>query len=141
MNTTVDELMHAPVMTITKHQTVGHARGLMAEHRVSALPVVGPDRRLLGILTATDLLDAHGHAEGAPVSRVMSHEPLTVHPGDGPHVAARIMRNHHLHHVVVVDGGKVVGMVSTFDLLRLVEDHRYQARQAPTPPRRAASRR
>ncbi|MCB0971377.1 MAG: CBS domain-containing protein [Acidimicrobiales bacterium] len=141
MNVTVDELMHAPVMTITKHQTVGHARGLMAEHKVSALPVVGSDGEPLGMVTATDLLDAHGHPEGAPVSQVMSPEPLSVHPGDGPHVAARIMRNHHTHHVVVVDDRRVVGMVSTFDLLRLVEDHRYQAKQAPTPSRKAASRR
>lgn len=141
MNATVDELMHAPVMTITKHQTVGHARELMADHHISALPVVGPDRELLGIVTATDLLDAHGHAEGAPVSQVMAHEPLTVHPADGPHVAARIMRNHRIHHVVVVDDHRVTGMVSTFDLLRLVEDHRYQARQAPTPNNKAARRR
>jgi CBS domain-containing protein len=62
--------------------------------------------------------------------------PYTVPPGEGPHIAARIMRNHRLHHVLVVQDHKVVGMLSTFDLLRLVEDHRYQAKQAPTPPKK-----
>lgn len=141
MNVTVAELMHTPVMTITKHETVGHARKLMAEHRVSALPVVGPDRAPLGIVTATDLLDGHGHPDGAPVSQVMSPSPYTVPRSDGPHVAARIMRNHHLHHVVVVDAHQVVGMVSSYDLLRLVEDHRYVAKAPPTPPRQPAGRR
>ncbi|HRW37528.1 MAG: CBS domain-containing protein [Acidimicrobiales bacterium] len=141
MNVTVDELMQAPVMTITKHETVGHARTLMADHHVSALPVVGPDGAPLGIVTATDLLDGHGHPDGAPVSQVMSTSTYTVPRREGPHVAARIMRNHHLHHVVVVDDHRVVGMVSSFDLLKLVEDHRYVAKGAPTPARQAGGRR
>lgn len=140
MNVTVSELMQVSVMTITKHETVGHARTLMSDHHVSALPVVGADQEPLGIVTASDLLDAHGHPDGAPVSALMSKAPYTVHPGDGPHVAARIMRNHHLHHVLVVDDHRLVGMVSTFDLLRLVEDHRYQAKAAPTPPKNAPAR-
>ena len=140
MNVTVEELMHAPVMTITKHETVGHVRHLMAEHHVSALPVVGPDGAPLGIVTATDLLDGHGHPDGAPVSQVMSPSTYTVPPREGPHVAARIMRNHHLHHVVVVDDHRVVGMVSSFDLLRLVEEHRYVPKGAPTPPKQPTGR-
>jgi CBS domain-containing protein len=141
VNVTVAELMRAPVMTITKHQTLGHARALMTEHQVSALPVVGPNQEPLGILTATDLLDGNGHPDGAPASAAMSPAPYTVPPGEGPHIAARIMRNHRLHHVLVVDDAKVVGMLSSFDLLRLVEDHRYQAKQAPTPARKVAGRR
>ncbi len=137
---TVAELMQSPVMTITKHETIGRARAVMAEHRVSALPVVGPDREPLGIVTATDLVDGHGRPDGAPVSTMMSTAPYTVPLRDGPHVAARIMRNHHLHHVVVVDDHQVVGILSTFDLLRLVEDHRFQAKNPPTPARRAAAR-
>lgn len=140
MNVTVEELMAHPVMTITKHETIGHARKLMADHQVSALPVVGPDRAPLGIVTASDLVDGHGHPDGAPVSAIMSDAPYTVPPGEGPHIAARIMRNHHLHHVLVVDQHQVVGMVSTFDLLALVEQHRYQAKAAPTPPARPRGR-
>lgn len=140
MNVTVQELMATPVMTITKHETVGHARKLMATHQVSALPVVGPGREPLGIVTASDLVDGHGHPDGGPVSTIMSPTPYTVPPGEGPHVAARVMRNHHLHHVLVVADHRVVGMVSSFDLLKLVEDHRYQAKAAPTAPRRASGR-
>lgn len=141
MNVTVAELMAHPVMTITKHDTIGHARKLMARHQVSALPVVGPDQEPLGIVTASDLVDGHGHPDGGPVSAIMSPAPYTVPPGEGPHIAARVMRNHRLHHVLVVEHHRVVGMVSTFDLLELVERHRYQAKAAPTPARRGPSRR
>lgn len=130
--------MRTPVMTITKHQTAGHARELMRTHGVSALPVVGPDEEPLGVVTATDLLAEH--ADATPVSSFMSTHAYTVASNDGPHVAARIMRNHHLHHVVVVDHHRVVGMLSTFDLLRLVEDHRYEAKNAPTSKRKAPAR-
>jgi CBS domain-containing protein len=138
VNVEVGELMRTPVMTITKHQTAGHARELMRTHGVSALPVVGPDEEPLGVVTATDLLA--DPADAAPVSSFMSTHAYTVTATDGSHVAARIMRNHHLHHVVVVEHHRVVGMLSTFDLLKLVEDHRYEAKNAPTPNRRANAR-
>lgn len=138
VNVTVEQLMTSPVMTVTRHETAGHASELMRTHRVSALPVVGPDGEPVGIVTASDLL--HDLAEGAPVSTFMSSPAYTVPPNEGPHVAARIMRNHHLHHVVVVDHQRVVGMVSAYDLLGLVEEHRYVAKAAPTPSKKSPKR-
>lgn len=139
MNVTVAEVMHSPVMTITKHETFAHAAQLMRTHKISALPVVGPDDEPIGMVTASDLLD--DYAGSAPVSSFMSKPPLTVPVGEGPHVAARIMRNHHLHHVVVVDHHKVVGIVSAYDLLELVEEHRFQMKQPPTPSTRKQPKR
>jgi CBS domain-containing protein len=138
VNVTIRELMSAQVMTVTRHQTAGHAADLMRSHKVSALPVVGPDDEPLGIVTASDLLA--DHAAGTPLSNFMSSPTYTVPATEGPHVAARIMRNHHLHHVVVVENHKVVGIVSAYDLLALVEEHRYSAKQAPTPARKSPKR-
>ena len=59
---------------------------------------------------------------------------------DGPHIAARIMRNHHIHHVVVTEKKKAVGIVSAYDLLRLVEDHRFTAKAAPTAGKKSNKR-
>ena len=143
MNATISDIMHSPVMTLTPHQSVGHARDLMQQHGVSAFPLVEPGGELVGIVTASDLLD--GHAEGTGLGSFAKRQVFTVRPDDGPHLAARIMRNHGLHHVVVVERGadgtdKVTGMVSSFDLLRLVEDHRYVMKNAPTPSKRANAR-
>ena len=138
MNVTLAEIMQAPVMTITRHETAGHAADMMRTHHVSALPVVGPEGAPLGMVTASDLLA--DHAEATPISTLMSDKPLTVPGTEGPHVAARIMRNHHIHHVIVVEGNRVAGMISAYDLLQLVEDHRFQMKQAPTPPKRRANR-
>jgi CBS domain-containing protein len=148
VNTTISDVMRSPVMTLTPHQSVGHARGLMKEHKVSAFPVVTPDGELVGVVTASDLID--DHADETPVGTFAKKNVFTVHPEDGPHVAARIMRNHGLHHVVVVESGEgagdsakgaaVTGMVSSFDLLRLVEDHRFTMKNAPTPSKKGNAR-
>ena len=138
MNVTVGDIMTAPVMTVMKHHSAEHAVALMRDHKVSALPVVGPQQEPLGIITASDLLVRR--ADSVPVAAFMTKPPLSVPVGDGPLVAARIMRNHHIHHVLVVDHHKVVGIVSAYDLLALVVDHRFVARNAPTPPRRASNR-
>ena len=138
MNVTIDELMTHPVMTATPHQTAAHVRSVIREHGVSAMPVVDTDGVAVGIVTATDLLD--DHADGTPISQFMSTQVYTVPRYDQPHIAARVMRNHHLHHVVVTEDKKVVGMVSSFDLLRLVEDHRFTMKQGPTPSRKANKR-
>ena len=143
VNATIADIMHSPVMTLTPHQSVGHARDLMKEHGVSAFPLVTPDGELSGIVTASDLID--GHADDTTLGTFAKGRVFTVHPEDGPHVAARIMRNHGLHHVVVVERSTdatsaVMGMVSSFDLLRLVEDHRFVMKNAPTPSKKANAR-
>jgi CBS domain-containing protein len=138
MNVTIAEIMRAPVLTVGEADALEVAVGLMRSHRVSALPVVGPNGPV-GMVTATDCLEPR--EAGALVGSFMSSPPLTVPSTEGPHVAARIMRNHKVHHVMVVDHHTVVGMVSAYDLLQLVEDHRFQVKQAPTPPSRKTSKR
>lgn len=139
MNITLADIMKAPVITITRHETANRATDMMRTHRVSALPVVGPEGAPLGMITASDLLT--DHVDGTPVSVLMSDKPLTVPSTDGPHVAARIMRNHHVHHVMVTEASRVIGMVSAYDLLQLVENHRFQMKQPPTPTKKRTGRR
>ena len=138
MNAKIDDIMHQPVMTARPHQTIGHVRKVMSEHKVSALPVVNTEGEPVGMITATDLLE--DHPDGAPVNGLMSLPVYTVPRYDGPHIAARIMRNHHIHHVVVTEHKKAIGIVSAYDLLRLVEDHRFTAKLGPTPSKKAKRR-
>ena len=52
-------------------------------------------------------------------------------------VAARIMRKRKIHHVIVTHEKKVVGIISSFDLLKLVEGRRFLANNAPTSAKHA----
>ena len=138
MNVDIDQIMRHPLVTAAPQHSAGQVRELMTEHRVSAMPVVNTDGEPIGVVTAADFLV--DRAADAPVSSFMSSPVYTVARYDGPHVAARIMRNHHLHHVIVTEHKVAVGIVSAYDLLQLVEDHRFTAKQGPTPSKKAKGR-
>lgn len=140
MNVKIDELMVSRVLSATEHDSVGHVKELMNEHGISSTPVLDAHGAPAGIVTARDLLG--DFPEDALVGDVMSKPVYTVPRYGDPSLAARIMRNHDIHHVVVTEDKAVVGILSSFDLLRLVEDHRYVAKNPPTPSsRKGGSRR
>lgn len=139
MNVKVHELMTERVLAAEPHQTVAHVRGMMEHNHVHALPVLDSEGRPVGIVSTADV--AGGDRDGSPVSSVMTTKVYTVSRTDGPHVAARIMRNHRIRHVVVTDEQKVVGILSAFDLLALVEDHRFALKNPPTPKKGSGKRR
>ena len=135
MNAKVKDLMVSQVMTTTPHRTVGRVREVMHEHGIHSMPVIDPEGEPVGIVTSSDLLG--GKSDESRVSSVMTRNVYTVPKYADVSTAARVMRNHHIHHVVVTHEKKIAGMLSSFDLLRLVEDHRFVAKNAPTPSRKA----
>ena len=50
------------------------------------------------------------------------------------------MRNHQIHHLVVTHEQKIVGVLSAFDLLKLVEDHRFVMKNPSTPSKKKPKR-
>ena len=130
MSVKIADLMVENVLTVQPHHSVDHVRGIMEKNAIGALPVVGPDGEPVGIVSATDLI---GDLNGAsPVNKIMTERVYTVPAYNDAQVAARIMRNHKIHHVVVTHEKRVVGIISSYDLLKLVEDHRFTAKAAPT---------
>ncbi|HED64963.1 MAG TPA: CBS domain-containing protein [Planctomycetes bacterium] len=133
----VEDLMVRQVITVTRHQSAGHARDLMREHRVHAIPVVDHgthDGEPIGVISATDLID--DVKDESLIGQVMTDHVYTVSPYAAPHIAARMMRKHHIHHLVVTHEQRVVGMLSSFDLLRLVEDKRFTMKNLPSAPKK-----
>jgi CBS domain-containing protein len=139
MNVKIHELMTASVVTAQPHHSVEHVRSILEKNAISSVPVVDTTGRPVGVVSATDL--AHDLKSGSPINSIMSSKVYTVPQYDDVSIAARVMRNHGIHHVVVTNEGVVVGVLSAFDLLKLVEDHRFVAKNAPTPSKRKGSKR
>ena len=129
VNIKIDDLMAKRVITAQPHHSVDHVRALMDNNHISAVPVVGPNEEPLGIVTSTDL--ARELKGGSPISGLMTENVYQVPRYNDASVAARIMRKHKIHHVVVTHEKKVVGIISSFDLLQLVEDHRFVMKNPP----------
>jgi CBS domain-containing protein len=139
MNAKVADLMVSPVMTTTPHQTAGHVKKVLRENNASCMPVVNSEGEPVGIVTASDLLK--DPKEGTHVSEIMTRNVYTVPKYNDVSIVARIMRNHQIHHVVVTHEKKVVGIISSYDLLKLVEDHRFVMKNAPSESKKKGGRR
>jgi CBS domain-containing protein len=130
MNAKVRDLMTESVITVEPDATIDRVRRILQRNKVGALPVVDPDGQPVGIVSATDLVPS---LEGdSRVSAIMTEKVYTVPKYDDVSVAARIMRNHKIHRLVVTHEQRVVGMITTFDLLELVQGHRWVPKNPPS---------
>ena len=119
MTIAVAHIMSSKVVYAAMDHSVDHVRELMAAKKIHALPVVGKNKKIMGIVTTADV--ARHFADGTPVQHVMSETVIRLAATESASKAARLMRKHRIHHLVVIDGDKVVGMLSSYDLLKLVE--------------------
>lgn len=117
----VRQIMSKAVVTVGPHDSVAHARRMLKQNNVSALPVVVRGDVLVGIVTNTDLVHQMLEEERTGVYTVMQTRVHAL-PGDADvRILAVVMRTHNIHHVVVVNAGHIKGIVSSFDLLKLVQ--------------------
>ena len=138
MNIIVKDLMIKSVITTMPHKTIGHAQSIMTKNKIKSVPVVDSEMEIKGIITATDLLEEL--SEATPISKVMTTKVYTIPAYSNVNIAARMMRNHNINHLVVSDEQKIVGVLSAHDLLTLVEDHRFVMKNPPTPSKKNNNR-
>jgi CBS domain-containing protein len=103
-------------------ETVREVAEYMAERRIGAVAVLD-GQRVVGIVSERDIMSkvvAKGlDPAKTHVSEVMSRELLVASPDDSYEDAARKMRQAGIRHLPVVEGGKLIGMVSQRDLLQV----------------------
>ena len=126
MTVKIADLMSKRVISAQPHHTVEHVRAMMHKNRILAVPIVGSDGEPVGIVTSSDLMN--GHNDQSPINKVMTEQVYKLPAYNNVDVAARVMRKHKIHHVVVTHEQEVVGIISSFDLLELVENRRFEAK-------------
>lgn len=109
------------VWSISPRATVFEAIQLMAEKNVGALPVVD-DSRLVGIISERDytrkvILKGRSSKDTA-VRDIMTEELLTATPSDGIAECMRVMTEKRVRHLPVMEGTKMIGIVSIGDVLK-----------------------
>ena len=119
MRTMLDVVRNRDPATLPPSATVRDACRCMRDRRIGAVLVTEGDHRLLGIFTWRDAVH-RVLAEGKSAARtklaeVMTRDPDTIPPGRTAIEALRLMEGGRYRHVPIVDGSKVVGIVSRFD--------------------------
>jgi acetoin utilization protein AcuB len=112
----VNVMTRDPV-TIGPRESLSKAKIMMDSGRFRRLPVV-EDGRLVGILTERDLKQHTGALASTKVNAAMRTHLVTVTPYNTVEDAAHLMLNHKIGGLPILADGKLVGIVSTTDLLR-----------------------
>lgn len=125
MNTQVKDFMKQPVVSLALPNDVGTARDLMHRKDCHALPLVevseNKDITIRGIVTSDDLIGVYD--DTIDVKQVMRTDIVSIPPDAAAKTAAKYMLDHHLHHLLVMDNGRIVGMISSLDFVTLVAKH------------------
>lgn len=139
MKVKIQDLMSKNVVTAQPHQTVATIKEKMAKHKLTSIPVVSTENEPVGVVSAADIVVVE--KAGMPISNIMTEKVYTIPDYDDVSVAARIMRNHKIHHLMVTKDRGLIGIISSFDLLKLVEGHRFEMKNPSTPKTKGKGKR
>ena len=147
METTVKDVMTTSVVVVRRSATFKEMASALRRFRVSALPVIDDEEKVIGVVSEADMLakdaltdpgviDGLMHhkevrkAGGLTAGDLMTHPAVTVRPGDSVEHAARLMYNLRIKRLPVVDaGGGLVGVISRTDLLAVYDRPDEQIRE------------
>ena len=138
------DLMSPEVLTAKAEWPVSVLATFLAEHEITGAPVEDEDGFVVGVVSMVDIVRDFNFMDGggsylhvpdrminglqevrlvdeeALVRDLMTPEPISVDPEAGVSEVAMTMLRHHLHRLLVVENGSLVGIVSTSDLLGLL---------------------
>ena len=145
------DIMQANVICVAPDATLAEVRDLFACYRISSAPVVD-EEGLVGVISASDIIRVamakdvddfpeNSYFVGLPplygaelnalqeqleervAEEAMSTEVHTASPEDRISILAVSMRHHQIHRLIIIEGKKVVGIVTAFDLIQVLENH------------------
>src|SRR6476660_6286890 len=115
----VQDVMTTRVLTIDASESVDRAKAKMLEAGVHQLVVRGKRRRIVGVIGAADV---RGAPAGSRVEDFMPPKLFIVRPGTALGSAAALMRAKAIGSLPVLQGTRLVGIVTASDMLDVVDD-------------------
>ncbi|TNF56301.1 MAG: CBS domain-containing protein [Burkholderiales bacterium] len=118
MTTPVRALIKRPPITLPPQTTIKEAAAVMRDKRVSSVLIVEQDH-LFGLITDRDLRNrviAAGMDTGRPIMDIATLAPMSIDVQNPAFDALLLMARHNIHHVPVLDGQRIAGMITATDL-------------------------
>ena len=111
------------VVTIEPTATIEDAVGTLTRHNIGALVVLGPEQRVIGVLSERDIVRALADQGAAgvlknPLAQVMTRNVSTCLEADKVGAVMEQMTNGKFRHVPVLEGGRLVGIISIGDVVK-----------------------
>lgn len=115
------------VVTITADQTLLEASHLLAEYNIGAVMVVDEDGASLGILSERDIVRKMAMLKAdvvdLKVAEAMTEDVITALPDDDLSHVSSVMTEKRIRHLPIMDGRKLIGIVSIGDVVKAQLDH------------------
>jgi CBS domain-containing protein len=130
-------IMSRNVLTVELGSSIDDLEAKLCENHVTGVAVVNERGTLVGVVSETDLVDqdAEAHASGAArprtVADVYSPYVVTASPAASVVDLAAKMVRHRVHRLFIIDSGRLVGVVSSMDVMRAVAASRVRNQRAP----------
>ncbi|GLX53162.1 hypothetical protein Shyhy01_61120 [Streptomyces hygroscopicus subsp. hygroscopicus] len=123
-HSTIGEVMTGDVVTASETTSSETVARMLERHGISGLPVIDQDDKVLGVVSASDLVrersGRRAKSPGESVRQLMSTPAVTVHPEQRVSDAARLMERRGVERLPVVDEeDRLIGIVTRRDLLRV----------------------
>lgn len=127
--------MRKKLRTIPPAEPVSLAKELFRRYDIHHLVVVD-GKQVVGLVADRDLMDAQ---DDTPVRKVMTNRPVTISPDETVRKAAALMAGQVIGSLPVIEDGKLVGIVTTYDLIALLA--KGSAHPAPSAERPVLAKR
>lgn len=126
----VQDVMTRAVLTVHAHDSIAGARAMMRDAEVHQLVVRDRRRRVVGVISAGDVRNAPDHA---CVGDFVYRRLVSVRPDAPVSAAAALMRSHSVASLPVLDGQRLVGIVTRSDMLDVIGDKDLRSVRRPRP--------
>ena len=120
MNEKVETIMIKELITLGPESTVSHAVDIFKTKRIHHIPIVD-EGKLVGLVTTHDLWNKYVAPDdyaSTPIKDIMSKKLVKIEPDDKVGTAAELFLDNRFHALPVVKDEMLVGLVTTFDVLR-----------------------
>jgi len=115
------DIMTRKVYTIHPEASAQEAAQLLSQYRISGLPVVNADNKIIGMVTEADII-SKVHRDGLCVADIMSHKVVAVTEETPVGEIASLLTERKIKRVPVVNGDRLIGIVSRGDIVHAVAE-------------------
>lgn len=129
----VKDIMSTKIISVAPEESATVAARLLSRYNIGVLPVCSSDGKLRGMVTDRDIVLRCVANDDDPhetrISEIMTRRVLAVSPQEDTAAAAELMARAQVRRLPVQEKGKIVGMVTLGDLVKL-PDHSMEAAEA-----------
>lgn len=121
MNNSIITIMEKNIVIADLEDTAESIIEILDSHKLSCVPIVDSSGNCFGVISATDFIHFyHEHINPKAVRawEICTHKIIEVSPDISMVEASELMIRNKIHHLVVIEAGKIIGIISSIDLLR-----------------------